>query len=34
MDNTYLAKEYHISEIHDQEEKSVFARAVLESLPD
>lgn len=34
MDNTYLSKEYHISEIHNQEEKSDFARAVLESLPD
>lgn len=34
MDNAHMLKEYYISEIHNQEEKSICARAVLESLPD
>lgn len=34
MDSTYLLKEFHISEIHNREKKSVYARMILESLPD
>jgi len=34
MDSTYLLKEFHISEIHNWEKKSVYARMILESLPD
>lgn len=34
MDNANILKEYHILEIHNQDEKSACARAVLESLPD
>lgn len=34
MSNTHIIKAYHISEIQNQEEKSAYARTVLESLPE
>lgn len=34
MSTTHMLKNYHISEISDQDEKSALARMVLETLPD
>lgn len=34
MDSAYRLKEYHILEIQNQEEKSAYAKTVLESLPE